>query len=268
MKISPFSYANATIVSFKNNNKTEYSKTSHIGYYCHETYFFREKETDEMVQNYIRDNFASNNDIHIVSAGCSSGEEAISYSMMLDDLKDKVRIDGFDVSLSAINDAKKGFYTIRENDDEGFLIEKNWKLDDYSKKCYEKFNQYFDCVDKSFVIYRPKAKFQLKKDAINNCNFFQGNLCDLSSLFKRNDVDVLLLRNTLYHLPDYWLDNIIKQAHQVIKPNGLIVFGEIEDAEGVDTLLLEKILFECGFRPIIYKNAQYNDFYNVWKKMF
>lgn len=63
-------------------------------------------QTKNFVKEYIEKNFAGKDKIKIVVGACSSGEESLTYSMLLDGLKNKVRIIGFDLSPTSVSEAK------------------------------------------------------------------------------------------------------------------------------------------------------------------
>ncbi len=80
----------------------------------HETGFFRDKQTNEFVKNYITNTFYNSDKIRIISGGCSTGEEAVTYSMLLNSIKDKIEILGFDVSEQSISRAKSRKYLMQK----------------------------------------------------------------------------------------------------------------------------------------------------------
>lgn len=93
-------------VSFKGHLGAEKLAQGSIQWLRHETAFFRDIQTKEFVKEYIEKNFANKDKIKIVVGACSSGEEAITYSMLLDALKNKVKIIGFDLSQKSVEQAK------------------------------------------------------------------------------------------------------------------------------------------------------------------
>lgn len=163
------------LVNFKGGMKSEKSDSSSIGTVNHQTAFFREPQTDEIVQNYILEKFDNDDEINIVSGACSTGEEAKSYAMMLDSIKDKLNIYGFDISAEIIEDAKSGDCQLvrAQNDSLGFstdLDSENMLLDDntcdlseYQRKCCDKFRQYYTPNGPEYSIpVFPNAKQELK----------------------------------------------------------------------------------------------------------
>ena len=142
------------LVNFKGNMSCVNSSESGIGTLNHQSAFFREPITDEIVQNYILNNFSTADEINIVSGACSSGEEAKSYAMMLDSLNGKLNITGFDISPKVVEKAQDNNCQLLKDDNslvshlsldsENILLTDNIdNLTEYEKKCRNKFNQYY-----------------------------------------------------------------------------------------------------------------------------
>lgn len=177
------------LVNFKGGIKFEKSDNSGIGTVNHQTAFFREPKTDEIVQNYILEKFANDGEINIVSGACSTGKEAKSYAMMLDNIKDKLNIYGFDISEKVIEEAyNEDCQLIRaEGNSPYFLDSENILLDDntdglsvYQRKCLDKFRQYYTPKGSEYSIpVFPNAKQELKN--------FEALLNDPEALEKQKE---------------------------------------------------------------------------------
>lgn len=346
------------LVNFKGGMKYEKSENSGIGTINHQTAFFREPETDEIVQNYILENFNNDDEINIVSGACSTGEEAKSYAMMLDNLKDKLNIYGFDISAEIIEDAKNGdcqLFKAKPNplgysanlDSENTLLDDDaHDLSEYQKKCRDKFREYYTPKGPEYSVpvfpnakqelenfeallnnpkevekqkkqyndqmqllvkehpelagFMPNISFEdsikMSKEALKrqvetyntvrdfstdmsrfeNCSFSQGDVMKLDELYKPNSVNVLLYRNALYHtlckgdnmvrcMKDDaadTMDVIAKQMNKVVKPQGLVVFGEEEFMQGIDRKIIKKTMQNNGFKLL-----QGGDADNIWVKV-
>ena len=92
-------------VSFTSHAQSERILKKGYSQLIHQTAFDREPKTKEFVCNYIRDTFGDKDTVKIVSGGCSTGEEAVSYSMRLYDMRKRVDILGFDLGKKAIKQA-------------------------------------------------------------------------------------------------------------------------------------------------------------------
>lgn len=159
-------------INFCGSTKFKSSNNTQIGTINHQTAFFREPDTDEFVQNYIRENFSSNPKIKIVSGACSNGDEAKSYSMMLDDLSDKIEISGFDIDDDIVAEANNSTSahiikypkeSITALGSENILFDRNRSLTQYQQACKDKFNEYYS-IDKGVRTYiYPEASKQLQE---------------------------------------------------------------------------------------------------------
>lgn len=173
--VSVENYKANYMVNFKGGMSYEKSHASGIGTLNHQTAFFREPVTDEIVQNYIIENFGDDKEINIVSGACSTGEEAKSYAMLLDSLHSRLKIQGFDISSEIVKEAQNNtceviMYDGNSETDIGTLNSENILLTDdidnlteYERKCRNKFRQYYKQKDLPYEVpVFPEAKMALK----------------------------------------------------------------------------------------------------------
>jgi len=225
-------------VSFTGHAGYEKCAKKGMQYLKHETAFFREPETDNFVIDYIHKNFAKKDKIKIISGGCSTGEEAVTYSMLLDNMKDKVDILGFDLSRTSIDEARSRKYLMQHptKECETFATERciSAYKDSYltaentsglsakqqnNRKLFDKFFEPTDDVykDKTPLMDRfqlwfsdhicriPMIKleskyYKLKDGMADNCKFVQGDIENIEQITGDKKADVILFRNALYHL--------------------------------------------------------------------
>lgn len=358
VKASAENYKANYMVSFKGGMSSTTSNSSGIGTLNHQTAFFREPKTDEIVQDYILKHFGNDKEINIVSGACSTGEEAKSYAMMLDTLDDKLKITGFDISPVIVKEAQGNSCQLTKFDDnnspinlvsldsENILLNDDTdNLTEYEKKCRNKFKQYYQpkglpqkvlvfpnakkeledlerlltnkeefekanklynermqiaqnltpeiaqymsnisfedtlkmsqhALEQQVDVYKTVADFEAKEHSFDNCSFILGDVTNIENMFQPDSINVLLYRNALYHTlcrgnnmmrcmkddaPET-MDFIAKQMNKILKINGLVVFGENEFMQGVDTNIIEGVMKNNGFRLL---QQNYND--NIWVK--
>ena len=82
-------------------------------------------------------------------------------------------------------------------------------------------------------------------------------------MFDKNSTDVFFFRNALYHLictseqrrtlpnAKEIIEKIALMAKEILVDDGLLVFGEKEEFEGIDKVLLGTVLKQSGFEPYI-----------------
>ncbi len=345
------------MINFKGGMNYEKSDTSGIGTLNHQTAFFREPKTDEVVQDYIFKNFGDERKINIVSGACSTGEEAKSYAMLLDNLGDKLNIMGFDISSECIEKAQNNSCQLMKNDDnystsflsldsENILLTDNIDgLTEYEKRCREKFKQYYQpkgspykvpvypnakqelekleaslsnkeelekqknqyneqiqitknimpeladfsisfeevmdnikgVLEQNAKAYRTVVDLETEEHAFDNCTFGVGDVMNLEHMYEPGSINVLLYKNALYHTlckgddmfrymkdnaPEI-MDSIAKQMNKILKPEGLVVFGEEEYMQGINTDIIKRIMENNGFKQLQQNNRNAN---NIWVK--
>lgn len=255
-------------VSFKGHVGAEKCAKVAVKHLIHETAFFREPETNKIVENYVRKNMADKPKIRIISGGCSTGEEAVTYSMMFDDMADKVDILGFDLSPKSVEQAKKGVYLFEKpypecrqyaEDygisafDDSYLVynsdkaltkdeQKNKKVFDKffepskeevpeeKKSLFDKFHEWVIAkVNKIPVMKYERKSYKLKDGQAKNCHFVQGDINDIGKIAGKEKADVILFRNALYHMTTDSLRNPVKNTKEIVKNIGTKIKNSLND---------------------------------------
>jgi chemotaxis protein methyltransferase CheR len=139
----------------------------------------------------------------IWSSACSSGEEAYSLAIILEQLRvDKsVKILATDIDSAAIDSAKKGIY-------------KNESIANISDNI---LNKYFHKERDSY-----KIKDVLKKRIlINNFNLISDN-------YKRSYFDLVVCRNVIIHFAREVKDTLYRNFNATLKNEGFLFLGGAE----------------------------------------
>ena len=105
-----YSYPPQKPVKFSGHLGSEKYLQNGLDVLIHETAFFRDEQTKEFVKNYILRHFKNKNKIKMIVGGCSTGEECITYSMLLNSIKNKITILGIDLSADSIKQARSRNY--------------------------------------------------------------------------------------------------------------------------------------------------------------
>jgi chemotaxis protein methyltransferase CheR len=179
-----------------------------------ETYFFREAEHFESLKTRVLKQHPKDRFLRIWSAASSSGEEAYSIAMVLDDFfEERVQweIFGSDISSRIIEKAKKGLYQAHRID----AMPKNF-LHKYCLKGKGEFDGFL-LVDKKL---RDKTRFT----EIN----LTRPLPDIG-LF-----DVIFLRNVLIYFDDQTKEKIIRSLSSKLRSQGILYIGHSESLKGMD----------------------------------
>ncbi|MCR5266380.1 MAG: hypothetical protein K6E29_07280 [Cyanobacteria bacterium RUI128] len=204
-----------------------------------QTAFNREAQTKKFVSDYIYENFGHKNKINIVSGGCSTGEEAVTYSMYLYNIKNKVNILGIDLGKKAIKQAKsrryvfeipRGYYDFEKETGNStpytdlYLIGKgNQGLTPNQQMFKALFNEFFEPTGEKIrtpwdeVMFNlmkarngekplelDRKAYRLKDGMADNCSFVRGDIQDIDKILNGEKVDVISFSNALYHLTTYF----------------------------------------------------------------
>ncbi|MBI1822718.1 MAG: protein-glutamate O-methyltransferase CheR [Nitrospirae bacterium] len=177
----------------------------------HETYFFRETMqldtfSDEVLEETIRKNQAHKN-LRIWSAGCSTGEEAYTISMLLLDkpeLKDwRIEIFATDISQQVLQYARRGVY----------------QANSFRSTSTEYMMKYFT---------KENNGFKIKDEVREKVNFFHASLIDPGKMFFLNEMDIVFCRNVIIYFNLDIKKKVISTFYEKLKFGGFLLLGHSE----------------------------------------
>jgi len=174
-----------------------------------ETYFFREEKQFIILGNKIFPELYKNNrEIKILSATCSTGEEAVSIALLLKKLY------ASDVTFK---------YTIYAADINSQSIE-NFKKGEYSKNSFRKDGNSYKYL---FDLYGSinNEIWKLDDKILNEIKIFNINILSNDLNLLPNDFDLILFRNTLIYMKKSYRDKIIKLLENKLKTGGYLFIG-------------------------------------------
>ena len=196
-----------------------------------ETYFFREQPQLDVFASHVlralkeRKTRAGGKRLSVLSAGCSTGEEPLTLSMILFDSGQffwgwDVRVTGLDVDGAALDKARRGLYH------QGSLRAVSPTL----------FERHFA---------RDAGGVRVKESARRSVVFRAGNLLDPQSYEGLQPLDVVFCRNVLIYFSDGAVQRAVSLFHQVLAPGGYLFLGHAESLARVSS----------GFVPIRFQGA-------------
>jgi chemotaxis protein methyltransferase CheR len=155
---------------------------------------------------------AAKRTIRIWSAACSSGQEAYSLSMLLNEEGAKlagwrIEIIGTDLSGEMVNKAKAGLYT-------QFEVQRGLPITHLVK--------YFKQVG---------DKWQLNDDIRNRVQFREYNL--LTDLTPLGQFDVIFCRNVLIYFDQPTKGKVLESMAKLLPPDGVLYLGGAETVLGI-----------------------------------
>ncbi len=180
-----------------------------------ETYFLRETERITLFTSLLGEvkrhrQRKNQNKVRIVSAGCSTGEEAYTLNIMLMESGLfawgwDVRVIGVDVNVSALKKARSAAYT---------------KNSFRALKGNEEFSQkYFDTKDGLYVLKVP----------YRSCvEFRHGNILDPGSLDGIEDIDIIFCRNVFIYMSDDATRRVVENFYDRLTDEGYLFIGSSE----------------------------------------
>ncbi|MBC7474074.1 MAG: protein-glutamate O-methyltransferase CheR [Candidatus Sericytochromatia bacterium] len=182
-----------------------------------ETYFFREKEHPIALRDLIIPEMIKsrpNRVIKILSAGCSTGEEAYSLSILLHNkLKNpekNIKIIGIDISQKAVEIALSAIYRKIS------LTFRSTTPDDIKK--------YFNSETETH---------NLKDNIKSFVKFKQGNLFEEKTFDIVDKYDVIFCRNVMIYFSKAHKQQLIDTFYKVLNPQGYLIVSHTENLSDV-----------------------------------
>jgi len=191
-----------------------------------ETYFFREIEHFEFLQQEIMSNHPFKKMFRVWSAAASVGAEAYSTAMLLDSgmAKSDWEIYGTDINSDVIKKARVGLYP-----------------EAWVSKIPSTFRTKYCLKGKGSNL----GKFLIDRCLIPNMKFETGNLLEPSMAIGK--FDLIFLRNVLIYFDDDTKQRVVDNVIQHLHPGGYFFISHTENLNMINTSQLEQV------RTSIYK---------------
>jgi chemotaxis protein methyltransferase CheR len=197
-----------------------------------ETYFYRESGQltafADNVLRLIKDRKLRQGErrLRIVSAGCSTGEEAHTLSMILHDSGEffwnwDLQIYGVDVDQVALEKARKATYH------------------------HNSFRSVGPEVIERHFVSLGNGSHQVKEALRKQVQFVHGNIIDPSTYEPLRPIDVIICRNVLIYFSEAATLKAIQNFHQMLAPGGYLLLGHAESLSRISDM----------FTPIRFKGA-------------
>jgi chemotaxis protein methyltransferase CheR len=197
-----------------------------------ETYFYREAgQLNAFADNVLRllkDRKLKQGErrLRIVSAGCSTGEEAHTLSMMLHDSGEffwnwDLQIYGIDVDQVALEKARKATYH------------------------HNSFRSVGPEIIERHFVSQGNGSHQVKEALRKQVQFVHGNIIESSTYEPLRPIDVIICRNVLIYFSDTATLKAIQTFHQMLAPGGYLLLGHAESLSRISDM----------FTPIRFKGA-------------
>jgi chemotaxis protein methyltransferase CheR len=203
-----------------------------------ETYFFRDFPqlqgfAEKVLPAYLEQKTKlGSNDLRIWSAACSTGEEAYTLSIILQEMIDhysswKASIHATDVDRNVLDHARNGVYGERSMKD---------TPNEYRSKYFSNKNNQWQALD--------KAKAPI--------SFSQLNFVDRQAMRKMRGFDFVFCRNVLIYFDDDSRKKVVESLYDSLLPGGYLFLGHSESIGRISAAFeLQNIGgFLCYRRPL------------------
>jgi len=178
-----------------------------------ETYFFREPQQIDVVRTQLLPaalERSSHTPVVMLSAGCSSGEEAYTLATLARELlgadaSNRVRVLGFDVNERSLATARRAVY-------------RPWSLRGVPREVQDRW---FDKVEDGVRVV-PQVRALV--------TFERRNLVDPTDALPAGTADIILCRNVLIYLDDASVNAALQMLATALRPSGSLILGSAEGA--------------------------------------
>ncbi len=174
------------------------------------TEFFREPDQLKIFKNEVIPYLQTFPYLKIWSAGCSTGQEAYSLSILLEEagLLDKCQIYATDFNNKVLEQAKKGLFDIPS-----FTVTSEQYKESGGEKSLENY-------------FIKKGKFyQIKKRLKEKILFFNHNLVTDGVM---NNFQLIICKNVVIYFNKNLKEKIFNKFDESLKCNGFMIFGNSE----------------------------------------
>jgi chemotaxis protein methyltransferase CheR len=187
-----------------------------------ETYFFREQPQLQVFSDHVlrglrdRKTAIGERQLRILSAGCSTGEEAYTLAMMVHDSGHffwnwDVRIVGMDVDAVALEKARRALYF------------------------HNSFRAMSPALRERHLV--PEGGGGQIKDSIRRLvSLQQGNILDAASYQSLKGLDVVFCRNVLIYFSDTGIRKVVQHFYDALVPGGHLFLGHAESLSRITDL--------------------------------
>lgn len=197
-----------------------------------ETYFFREASQFDYLKNSVLKDLSANSEIRVWSAASSTGEEAYSLAMLLDDQRPYAdwKIIGTDLNTDVLESARTAIYPMgRLQSIPGSYLKKY-----FLKGKGEYINQIL--VDQKI---REKVRFE------------HFNLKDEKCFRDIGLFDTIFLRNVMIYFNTTERQQIVNNVIKCLRPNGWLFIGLSESLLGITHPLIQR-------SPSVYQRVRHD----------
>ena len=214
-------------------------------YNRHFTRICREDISWSEFGEYLKQKYPNPNNVNFVIYGCSTGEEAYTFALLLNKIYDgaNFKIKASDISKDIIENniqqQKQGIYL--SSADLEYMY-KSMELKDYCD---------FDCAFSENI--------KIKKSITDKIEFSHANiLTDIDTISTKKPT-VLLCRNMWPYINQKEYNNFASKLYEKLHPDSIVVLGEYDyegDRDFNGSSSFPFVLLQNGFKHVLYSKFQ------------
>jgi chemotaxis protein methyltransferase WspC len=184
----------------------------------HETWFFRDAAPFHCLRHFVRNSWPQFGErvIRVLSVPCSTGEEAFSIAITLQDcgmLSNAICVEGVDISRAAIEVAERATYNAMS-----------------FRQMESEFAGYND------RFFRRSGEQWIMRDELRRLvRFRQGNLVDSGFLVDDEAYHVIFCRNLFIYFDELSRQRALQNLYRLLRPQGMLYIGHVEAAAFIDS---------------------------------
>jgi chemotaxis protein methyltransferase CheR len=190
-----------------------------------ETYFYREGPQLNVFADHVlrqvkeRKTRSGERTLRLLSAGCSTGEEAYTLAMIVFDSGQffwnwDVEVVGLDVDTTALEKAKRGVYQ------------------------HNSFRSLAPAFKARHFVAAGPGTFQVKEPIRRLVSWRRGNLVEPASFEGLAPLDAIFCRNVLIYFSDAMILRVVRIFRNVLAPGGYLCLGHAESLSRITDLFL------------------------------
>jgi len=190
-----------------------------------ETYFYREGPQLEVFAEHVlrqvkeRKTRSGERTLRLLSAGCSTGEEAYTLAMIVFDSGQffwnwDVEVVGLDVDTTALEKARRAVYQ------------------------HNSFRTLSPDVKTRHFVPAGPTSFQVKEPIRRMVSWRRGNLVEPASFEGLAPLDAIFCRNVLIYFSDAMILRVVRIFRNILAPGGYLCLGHAESLSRITDLFL------------------------------
>ncbi|MFW6415554.1 MAG: CheR family methyltransferase [Thermodesulfobacteriota bacterium] len=188
------------------------------------TYFFRDRQTLEVIRDYALPMLRSRRYIHIWDAGCAMGPEPYSLAIILCENMGSMLFRNLTIHATDVDESNQFEEVIRKG---------VYRRDQIKSVPQHVFERYFETNG-------DEGSVRIKKEIRDRVNFTRHDLLGLNPV--RKDLSLIMCKNVLLHFHPEQRIEVIKMFHNCLHDEGFFVTEQTQQLPAEVEHLFEPVV--------------------------